>query len=150
MVEVIEEWEATPVKAKAIAVLMSFVSSNAIAADAGCKANPAVTGPCFSAQGIVFLTGDIGPALGIDGPKHSELIIRAAPNSEKDMPNNLKTLMVNAIGKTIFAEVHGTYEVCPIPEQPSQFPPGTERYVCINSASHLKLGRGIPKRENSN
>jgi len=135
--------------ARVLAVFVSVISCTAMAADAGCKTNPALTGHCLLMRGTVLLTADIGPVLDSDiGARR--LIIRAAPNSTKDMPAKLVTLMSSALHKSLSAEVHGTYEVCPIPTLPSQFPPETTQYACINSASHLSLGDWSPKHEGSN
>ena len=126
-------------KRQILATLILLASSEALSADRGCKNNPALTGRCFTVRGNVVLTGDIGPAFDSDDSK-TRLIIRAAPNSARDMPENLETLMDKALDKRVYAGVHGTYEVCPIPTEPSQFPPETSRYACINSASHMKVG----------
>ena len=136
------------VKAQVSTLLVLLASTNAMAADSGCKGNPALIGRCFAMRGNILMTGDIGPALDSDDGKH-RIIIRAAPNSTKDVPGNVEMLMEKALDKRISAEAHGTYEVCPIPEEASQFPPGTQRYGCVNSASHLKMGDWSSKRKNS-
>ena len=94
------------------------------------------------------MSGDRGPVLGVDG--RNELLIRPAPNSDYDMPTYVGDAFWASKAPVSEIVLHGTYEVCPIPEQPSQFPPGTEHYACINAASDLKLVPPIPKRKNSN
>lgn len=113
----------------AVVLGVVMAGSAGLAADQGCKGNRALTGACYIVRGDVFLTADIGPALSVTGQR--ALIIRAAPNSQLDMPENVG----NALSDDLHAEIEGMYEVCPIPEQPSQFPPGITRYICINSAS---------------
>jgi len=97
------------------------------------------------AQGSIFMSGDRGPVLGLDG--HRELVIRPAPNSEKDMPEYVAKTFWASKAPISEIELHGTYEACPVPEQPSQYPLGYLHYACINSASDLKLVPPIPKRK---
>jgi len=115
---------------------------NAFAGDAGCKGNPALTGPCYVVWGEVGLSADVGLVLGLDPGSHppgrqlrpgQSLIIRSAPNSEKDIPRNVGDLI-----DPLTTWVHGRYEVCPIPAAPTQFVPGELIFVCIESGSHLK------------
>jgi hypothetical protein len=104
------------------------------AADLGCKANPKLLERCRFERGDVFMSADIGPVLGLEHVQ-GRLIIRSAPGSSKDMPS----VIANLLSKDLHNEVEATYEVCPIPSQPDQFPAGTYRYVCINSASHISV-----------
>lgn len=117
---------------KLIAAVLSIVPATALAADAGCKGNPALTGQCYSVSGDVLLSADIGVVLGPDG-KNRALVVRAAPNSEIDMPESVSALL----SKKLTSYIHGVYEVCPIPAEPNQFVPGETKYICINSASKL-------------
>lgn len=115
-------------------ILVGVLSQPAFGTDAGCKNNPRLTGKCHILRGSVLMSGDIGPVLDPDGHA-GRLIIRSAPDSSKDMP----LIVENILEKDLFAEIHGTYEVCPIPVLPSQFPPESTRFACINAASHVSV-----------
>jgi hypothetical protein len=133
-------------KAPILAVLMSLVTSNAFAADAGCKGNPALTGRCYMVRGDVFMSGDMGPVLGPDGASHERLGIRPAPNGESDMPDSIENPLLN----DLHAEIQGVFEVCPIPAVPNQFPRGYTKFICINSASGLSVITSAEQHKKSN
>ncbi len=74
-----------------LAGLLSLAWSNAMAADAGYKGNPAITGPCYAVHGDIFLSADAGPVLGPDNSQsHHGLTIRAAPESDADTGERLQ------------------------------------------------------------
>jgi hypothetical protein len=127
--------------ASSLIVTITLLSHTAVAEDAGCKGNARLIGKCYMVRGFVIMSADIGPVLDTDRT-HGRLIIRAAPYSEKDMPPSVG----NLLSDNITAEIHGTYEVCPIPVLPSQFPPESTRFVCVNSASRVSISGFSPPK----
>jgi hypothetical protein len=117
-----------------LVLAITLTTLSVSAADLGCKTNPKLLGRCRFERGAVFMSADIGPVLGLEHVQ-GRLIIRSAPGSADDMP----VAVTNILLKSLTNEVDGVYEVCPIPAQPDQFPPGTDKYVCINSASHISV-----------
>jgi len=126
-----------------LALIVTATPITALGADAGCKGNPALTGPCYEVTGTVFLSADIGlvlvPDRGVQTPGITlrpghGLIINSAPNSDGDLPSNVGDAISPAT-----AWVHGRYEVCPIPTLPSQFPPEETHFVCIEFGSDIEV-----------
>lgn len=117
----------------AAAACLLLVAFPAAAKQRGCKANPGLTGACYWVQGHVALSADRGFVLFGFG-RHRSLIVRNPPHSQRDMPDNL----VRAIDRAqraeglVKAEVHGVFQVCPIP------PDQTGENVCIEKAIRLK------------
>jgi len=114
-----------------ITILLSLVTLPAFAADLGCKSNSALLGQCYMVQGTVTVDPGIGATFNRDDSK-SRLIIRPAPGNTNALPKNVDS----AFGNYRVVSVHGDYQVCPIPSQP---PFERERFVCVNSASHLSF-----------
>ncbi len=131
--------------ASALVACASHLRASSKSTDAGCKGNPALTGQCYVVWGWVGLSADAGLVLELDPGfnvpghppipgHHVTLIVRNAPNSEKDGPPNVGDMIKLPAG------VHGRYEVCPVPEVqvlPTQSP-GMLNFVCIESGSHLQ------------
>ena len=90
-------------------------------------------GPCYWVTGIISLSADRGFILGRDD-KRPALVIGRGPNSAGYWPQNLERAVSHAQKQTGFlsAWVHGTYEVCPVPQDA----PGLA-YVCVESATRL-------------
>jgi hypothetical protein len=130
-------------KALTFVTLMSVASSTAVAADAGCKMNPALTGRCYVVRGNISVVTEAGPVFDIQDAKR-RLIIRAAPNSTKLLPENVGRYLFSS--EISAAEVRGTYEVCPLPSEP---PLQGERFVCVNSGSNLLAIRPSGRAKNS-
>ena len=107
----------------------------ATASDAGCKENPQLIGQCYVAHGEVLLSADVGPVFVPLYHDKIVFIIRAAPNSRKDMPKEVTDILL----RDLHGYIHGTYRVCPIPTQPTQFPPDYTHFVCIDSVSAIRV-----------
>ena len=125
------------VAAAAMTYLMGTATSAAPQPDLGCKGNPSLIGQCYTIRGMLNLSADRAFVLWPDDAGRRPVVVRAAPNSNRDWPTNLVRAMTNAAKERGFvkASVHGVFQVCPIP---SIFPDRPEEpYGCIQSADHL-------------
>ena len=108
---------------------------SAVASDAGCKENPQLIGQCYVVRGEIAVSADVGPIFMPEFDYKQRFIVRPAPNSKKDMPKKVTNILTNDLN----AYVHGIYHVCPIPTQPTQFPPAYTHFVCIDSVSAIRV-----------
>jgi len=74
-------------------------------------------------------SADVGLVLGITGG-HT-LVVRSALPEDPDMPDDLERVFAKY---PLRATVSGQFEVCPIPDQKTQFAPGFLKFVCIRHA----------------
>lgn len=95
-----------------------------------CKQSIAKTSHCYIVDGKILPTADVGIILATTG--NHVLVIAAARPNEPAMPDDLERVFANS---PLRASVSGHFEVCPIPDQKTQFPPHYLKFVCINSAA---------------
>ncbi len=112
------------------------VCAGAWSKDPGCDGNPGLTGACYWVDGTIALSADRGFVLFGRNPRRA-LIIRNAPHSQTDAPENLHRAMDVAQRHVGLAagEVGGRFLVCPIP------PDQAGENICIARAIRLKPPR---------
>jgi hypothetical protein len=115
--------------ATVVPLLLIGAACNASEFNPKCKQNVPNPSRCFFVDGTVMPSADVGLVLGTTD-EHT-LVIRSALPTEPGIPDDLEQVFASY---PLRATVSGHFEVCPIPDQKTQFAPGFLKFVCINYA----------------
>ncbi len=119
--------------------LACIVGVSAIAApvhEPRCRGNSALIGQCYWIRGVYALSADAAMIIERDD-NGRWVIIRGAHHRRSAEPGNLirfATKMVRDTGYMSLVNVHGVYEVCPVPQDGAI----EGAYACIQSATRLR------------